>query len=62
MALKLKAFGPFGLMPRVGEKLEADVNAWAEKSGVSLEDIKPVTASLPDRTLMLLVFYSSQGV
>lgn len=62
MALKLKAFGPFGLTPRVGEKLEADVNAWAEKSGASLEDIKPVTASLPDRTLVLLVFYSSQGV
>lgn len=59
MALKLRAFGPYGLMPRVGEKLEADVNAWADKSGVNMKDIKPVTANLPDRTLVLLVFYSS---
>ncbi|RJS75019.1 hypothetical protein CW712_05630 [Candidatus Bathyarchaeota archaeon] len=59
MPLKLKVFGPYGLMPRVGEKLEDDFNSWAEKSGVDLKNVKPVTANLPDRTMVLLVFYRS---
>jgi len=59
LPLKLKVFGPYGLMPRVGEKLEDDFNSWAEKSGVDLKNVKPVTANLPDRTMVLLVFYRS---
>jgi len=60
MTLKVKAFGPYGLMPRVREKLEDDFNNWAEKSGLDVKDIMPVAANLPDRTMILLVFYSEE--
>jgi len=59
LPLKLKVFGPYSLMQRVGEKLEDEFNSWAEKSGVDLENVKLVTANLPDRTMVLLVFYRS---
>jgi len=58
--LKLKAFGPYGLMPRVGEKLEDDFNNWVEKNRLGAKDIIPVTANLPDRTMILLVFYAEE--
>jgi hypothetical protein len=58
--LKLKVFGPYGLMPRVSKKLENDVNKWAEAARVEVKDIKAVTASLPDRTMILLLFYSTE--
>ncbi len=58
MAVKLKVFGPYGLMPRVGEKLEADFNSWSKDKNLKLEDITALTANLPDRTVILLVLYS----
>jgi len=60
MVLKVKVFGPYGLTPRVGEKAEAEFNEWAEKIELDVKDINPVTASLPDRTMILLVFYSER--
>jgi len=60
MVLKVKAFGPYGLTPRVGEKIESEFNEWAETSGLDVKDIKPVTANLPDRTMILLIFYREE--
>jgi len=60
MVLKVKVFGPYGLTPRVGEKVEAEFNEWAEKVELDLKGIKPATANLPDRTMILLVFYSER--
>jgi hypothetical protein len=36
------------------------VNKWAEAARVEVKDIKAVTASLPDRTMILLLFYSTE--
>ncbi len=60
MALKVKVFGPYGLTPRVGEKVEADFNEWAEKTELDVKEVQPVTANLPDRTMVLLIFYSKR--
>jgi hypothetical protein len=60
MVLKVKAFGPYGLMPRVGEKLEDEFNNWAERVGLNVKDIVPIAANLPDRTMVLLIFYSEE--
>ena len=60
MGLKLKVFGPYGLMPRVADRLEKDFDEWSERSGVKLKDIAVATANLPDRTMILLVFYNAK--
>ncbi|GEM_PF-2059919 len=60
MGLKLKVFGPYGLMPRVADRLEKDFNEWSERSKVELKDVAVVTANLPDRTMILLVLYNAK--
>ena len=57
MEVRLKVFGPYGIRPRVNDEMERDFMEWMEGKSLKLKDILPVTASLPDRTTLLLVFY-----
>ena len=60
MKLALKAFGPYGLKPRVGEAIEREVKDWAKDKDLSIENVKPITTTLPDRTAILLIFYNEE--
>lgn len=60
MKVGLKVFGPYGLKPRVGEEMEKDFNGWMKERSLSVKDITPATASLPDRTAILLIFYNQK--
>jgi len=57
----LKVFGPYGVKPRVREEMEKDFQDWIKDRSIKLKDILPVTSMLPDRTTLLLVFYSEEG-
>ncbi len=60
MRVSLKVFGPYGLKPRVGEEMEKDFNEWMKERNISVRDITPATAGLPDRTAVLLIFYNQK--
>ena len=61
MRAGLKVFGPYGIKPRVNEEMEKDFEQWIEGKPLKLKDILPVTATLPDRTTLLLVFHNAEG-
>jgi len=60
MKVGLKVFGPYGLKPRVGEEMEKGFKEWVKERSLSVKDITPATASLPDRTAILLIFYDQR--
>ena len=61
MRASLKVFGLYGIKPRVSEEMEKDFEQWIEGKPLKLKDILPVTAALPDRTMLLLVFHNAEG-
>jgi len=61
MKANLKVFGPYGVKPRVREEMEKDFQEWIKDKSIALKDILPATASLPDRTTLLLIFYNEEG-
>jgi hypothetical protein len=60
MGVGVKDFGPYGIRPRVRDEIEKDIAEWIRGKSLKLKDILPVTASLPDRTTLLLVFYNTE--
>ena len=58
MGVGLRVFGPYDVKPRVREEMEKDFGEWIKDKSLQLKDILPVTATLPDRTTLLLVFYN----
>lgn len=58
MEVDLKVFGPYGVRPRVREEMEREFKEWVGDKSLTLKDILPVTAALPDRTTLVLVFYN----
>jgi len=58
MKVDLKVFGPYGVKPRVREEMEKDFQEWTKDKSLNVKDILPVTAALPDRTTLLLIFHN----
>lgn len=60
MKIGLKVFGPYGVKPRVREEMEKEFQEWVKDKQLTLRDISPATATLPDRTMLLLIFYHKE--